>query len=141
MLTPRGEAILQRERAKASWLPYLEEPVYERAVRAWARAEAMLEMYGEYLEQQTAEVMSTEFGEAEEDIIGDGEKSGNSMRRARTRKTGPAWRCGGSSTLRRACAGPSCVLTRWPGPARSGRRCRVSVRAIYSGLPSLGRRR
>ena len=37
--------------------------MYERAVRAWARAEAMLEMYGEYLEQQTAEVMSTEFGE------------------------------------------------------------------------------
>ena len=89
MLTPRAEAILLRERAKASWLPYLEEPVYERAVRAWVRAEPTMEMYGKYLEQQTAEVMSTEFGEAEEDIIGDGEKSGSSMRRVRIRKTGP----------------------------------------------------
>ena len=94
-LTPRAEEILLRERAKPTWPAYLEEPVYERAVRAWSRAEAMLELYTEYVEQQTAEVMSTEFGEAEEDITGDGEKGGNSTRRSRTRKTGPSlelWR-------------------------------------------------
>ena len=115
MLTPWAEAILLRERAKPSWLPYLEEPVYERAVRAWARAEAMLEMYGEYLEQQTAEVMSTEFGEAEEDIIGDGERAAGRRGGRVPGRPATAWRCGGSSTLRRACTGPSWVLTRWPG--------------------------
>ena len=95
LLTPRAEEILLRERAKPTSPAYLEEPVYERAVRAWARAEAMLELYTEYVEQQTAEAMSTEFGEAEEDITGDGEKGGNSTRRSRTRKTGPSlelWR-------------------------------------------------
>jgi hypothetical protein len=95
LLTPRAEEILLRERAKPTWPAYLEEPVYERAVRAWARAEAMLELYTEYVEQQTAEAMSTEFGEAEEDITGDGEKGGSSTRRSRTRKTGPSlelWR-------------------------------------------------
>lgn len=96
-LTPRAEEILLRERAKPAWPAYLEEPVYERAVRAWARAEAMLELYTEYVEQQTAEAMSTEFGEAEEDITGDGTKGagGSSTRRSRTRKTGPSlemWR-------------------------------------------------
>lgn len=96
-LTPRAEEILLRERAKPTWPAYLEEPVYERAVRAWSRSEAMLELYTEYVEQQTAEAMSTEFGEAEEDITGDGTKGGggNSTRRSRTRKTGPSlemWR-------------------------------------------------
>lgn len=94
-LTPRAEEILLREQAKPTWPAYLEEPVYERPVRAWARAEAMLELYTEYVEQQTAEMMSTEFGEAEEDITGDGTKGGDSARRSRTRKTGPSlemWR-------------------------------------------------
>jgi hypothetical protein len=44
-VAPRAEEILLRERAKPSWPAYLEEPVYERAIRAWARCEAMLELY------------------------------------------------------------------------------------------------
>ena len=63
--------------------------------RAWARAEAMLELYTEYVEQQTAEAMSTEFGEAEEDITGDGTKGGGLDAAVPDRKTGPSlelWR-------------------------------------------------
>ena len=57
----------------------------------------MLDLYTEYVEQQSAEAMSTEFGEAEEDVTGDGSKGGggSSTRTSRTRKTAPSlemWR-------------------------------------------------
>lgn len=95
MVVPLAEQILAERRADPTWPEFLNQPVYAASVNAWARAEAMVVLYTEYIAQQTPEEMSTEFGEAEEDITGDGVKGGDSARRSRTRKTGPTleqWR-------------------------------------------------
>lgn len=95
MVVPLAEQILAERRADPTWPEFLNQPVYAAAVNAWARAEAMVALYTEYIAQQTPEEMSTEFGQAEEDITGDGVKGGDSTRRSRTRKTGPSleqWR-------------------------------------------------
>lgn len=94
-VVPLAEAILAEQRADPSWPEFLNRPVYAAAVSAWARAEAMVQLYTEYIARQTPEAWSTEFTEGEEDVTGDGTKGGDSSRRSRARKTGPSldqWR-------------------------------------------------
>ena len=95
MLVPLAEAILAERKADDKWPAYLDEPFYASAVSAWARAEAAVLLYTRYMEQQDPEEWSTELGEAEEEITGDGTKGGDSTRRSRNRKRMPTleqWR-------------------------------------------------
>ena len=86
MLMPRAEAILLQAKADPSWPHYLNEPVYAAAVSAWARAEAAVQLYTEYLEGQTPEEWSTEVTDLAEATEGDGDRGGSSTRTSRSRK-------------------------------------------------------
>ena len=95
MLVPLADAILAERKADEKWPAYLDEPFYASAVSAWARAEAAVLLYTRYMEQQDPEEWSTEFGVAEEETTGDGNKGGDTTRRSRTRKRTPTleqWR-------------------------------------------------
>ncbi|MBP2370690.1 hypothetical protein [Pseudonocardia parietis] len=83
-IAPLAAEVEQQARALPTWPSYLDEPVYAPAVRAWARAEAVVELLWTYLAERDLDAALASTTESTTEAE---ESRGSSRSRTSTRAT------------------------------------------------------